>query len=172
MDNPMGVVHKRDVADLLLSGKSLDLEALVREPIFIPDTSSLLKAMEQFRASRTHIAFVINEFGGFEGLLTLTDLMEMIAGDFNEAHDDDRKMVMQREDGSWLVDGRTDLVDLGLALDDDFESEGGYHTVAGMILHELERFPKEGETLTIGAYQVEIIDMDERRIDKVVMKKA
>jgi len=171
MDNPIGVVHKRDVADLLLSGKSLDLESLIREPIFIPDTSSLLKSMELFRASRTHIAFVINEFGGFEGLLTLTDLMEMMAGDFNEAHDDDRKMVIVREDGSWLVDGRTDLVDLGLALNTNFTSDGGYHTIAGMILHELERFPQEGETLNIGAFHVEVIDMDERRIDKVMIKK-
>jgi putative hemolysin len=168
MEEPVGVAHKRDIADALLAGKPLDLSAMVQEPIFIPVTTSLLQALERFKESRLHMAFVINEYGGFEGVLTPTDLLEMIAGDLNEGHDDDRLMIVRREDGSFLVDGRADLVELGDAIGEDFETGAGFHTVAGLILHKLGRFPKEGEIVTLGRFKVEIVDMDERRIDKLL----
>ncbi|CAM3210447.1 hemolysin family protein [Asticcacaulis taihuensis] len=168
MEEPVGVAHKRDIADALLADKPLDLGAMVQEPIYIPVTTSLLVALERFKESRLHMAFVINEYGGFEGVLTPTDLLEMIAGDLNETHDDGRLMIVRREDGSFLVDGRADLVELGDAIGEDFETGAGYHTVAGLILHKLGRFPKEGEIVTLGRFKVEIVDMDERRIDKLL----
>jgi putative hemolysin len=168
MEEPVGVAHKRDIADALLGGQALDLAVLVQEPIFIPLTTSLLQALERFKESPLHMAFVINEYGGFEGVLTPTDLLEMIAGDLNETHDDERLMIVRREDGSFLVDGRADLVELGDAIGEDFETGGGFHTVAGLILHKLGRFPKEGEIVTLGRFKVEIVDMDERRIDKLL----
>ncbi|WP_303831389.1 hemolysin family protein [Asticcacaulis taihuensis] len=168
LEEPIGVAHKRDIADALLADKPLDLAAMTQEPIYIPVTTSLLVALERFKESRLHMAFVINEYGGFEGVLTPTDLLEMIAGDLNETHDDGRLMIVRREDGSFLVDGRADLVELGDAIGEDFETGAGYHTVAGLILHKLGRFPKEGEIVTLGRFKVEIVDMDERRIDKLL----
>jgi len=168
MENPVGILHKRDVADALLSGEALDLEKLIAEPIYIPDTTSLLQALDMFKASKLHIAFVVNEFGSIEGVLTPTDLLEMIAGDFNEEHDDDRPMILHREDGSSLIDGRADLFELSEALGEAYEPGTGYHTAAGLVLHRLGRFPKEGEVLTLGHHRVEIVDMDERRIDKLL----
>ena len=168
MEEPIGVAHKRDIADALLAGTPLDLAAMTQEPIYIPVTTSLLVALERFKESHLHMAFVINEYGGFEGVLTPTDLLEMIAGDLNEGHDDDRLMIVRREDGSFLVDGRADLVELGDAIGEDFETGAGFHTVAGLILHKLGRFPKEGEIVTLGRFRVEIVDMDERRIDKLL----
>lgn len=168
MENPIGILHKRDVADTLLSGEPLDLEKLIAEPIYIPDTTSLLQALDMFKASKLHIAFVVNEFGTIEGVLTPTDLLEMIAGDFNEEHDDEQPMILHREDGSCLVDGRADLFELSEALDEAYEPGTGYHTAAGLVLHRLGRFPKEGEILTLGHHRVEVIDMDERRIDKLL----
>jgi putative hemolysin len=172
MEEPVGVAHKRDIADALLADKPLDLGAMVQEPIYIPVTTSLLLALERFKESRLHMAFVINEYGGFEGVLTPTDLLEMIAGDLNETHDDDRLMIVRREDGSFLVDGRADLVELGDAIGEDFETGAGFHTVAGLILHKLGRFPKEGEIVTLGRFRVEIVDMDERRIDKLLFHNS
>jgi putative hemolysin len=172
MEEPVGVAHKRDIADALIAGRPLDLLAIVQEPIYIPVTTSLLLALERFKESRLHMAFVINEYGGFEGVLTPTDLLEMIAGDLNESHDDDRLMIVRREDGSFLVDGRADLVELGDAIGEDFETGSGFHTVAGLILHRLGRFPKEGEIVTLGRFSVEIIDMDERRIDKLLFHNS
>ncbi len=172
IEEPVGVAHKRDIADALMAGQPLDLLSIVQEPIYIPVTTSLLLALERFKESRLHMAFVINEYGGFEGVLTPTDLLEMIAGDLNETHDDDRLMIVRREDGSFLVDGRADLVELGDAIGEDFEIGAGFHTVAGLILHRLGRFPKEGEIVTLGRFKVEIVDMDERRIDKLLFHNS
>jgi len=172
IEEPVGVAHKRDIADALMAGQPLDLLSIVQEPIYIPVTTSLLLALERFKESRLHMAFVINEYGGFEGVLTPTDLLEMIAGDLNEGHDDDRLMIVRREDGSFLVDGRADLVELGDAIGEDFETGSGFHTVAGLILHKLGRFPKEGEIVTLGRFKVEIVDMDERRIDKLLFHSS
>ena len=172
LEEPLGVAHKRDIADALLAGAPLDLAAMTHEPIYIPVTTSLLVALERFKESRLHMGFVINEYGGFEGVLTPTDLLEMIAGDLNEGHDDDRLMIVRREDGSFLVDGRADLVELGDAIGEDFETGAGFHTVAGLILHKLGRFPKEGEIVTLGRFKVEIVDMDERRIDKLLFHNS
>src|SRR5690606_27547974 len=120
------------------------------------------------KGSRVHMAFVVDEYGAFEGVVTATDLLEMIAGDFNEAHDEPQLSVIQREDGSWLVDGQTDLDELADILGEDFGEPEGFHTVAGLVLHELSRIPEEGERLQIGRFEVEVIDMDDRRIDKLI----
>lgn len=170
-DSPLGVVHKKDVADALLAGGRLDLSALAREPIYIPETTSLLRALDQLKASQVHMAFVVDEFGGLEGVLTPTDLLEMIAGDFPEAHDRPNASIAKRADGSFLVDGKTDLLELGDALDETFE-EGSFHTAAGLVLNQLGRFPEEGEVVTVGRYAVEIIDLDGRRIDKLLFRPA
>lgn len=171
LETPVGILHKRDVADAILQGHDLDLAAMAQEPIYIPETTSLLQALETFKSSKIHMAFVVNEFGSIEGVLTPTDLLEMIAGDFNEEHDDDAPMIVRRDDGSFLIDGRTDLFELGESIGEHFETAGGYHTVAGLILHRLGHIPKEGEKVHLGHYDVEIVDMDERRIDKLLFTR-
>ncbi len=171
LETPVGILHKRDVADAVLEGRDLDLEAMTQEPIYIPETTSLLQALETFKSSKIHMAFVVNEFGGIEGVLTPTDLLEMIAGDFNEEHDDDDPMILQRDDGSYLIDGRTDLFELGETIGDHFETANGYHTVAGLVLHRLGHIPKAGEKVRLGHFDVEIVDMDERRIDKLLFTR-
>lgn len=168
VDNPMGVVHKKDLLDSLLTTGELDVESKVATPAFIPQTTSVLKSLETLKQTPVHMAFVIDEYGAFEGVVTATDLLEMIAGDFNEAHDEPEVGVMQREDGSWLVDGQTDLDELGDIIGEDFGEPEGFHTVAGLVLHELSRIPVEGERLQLGRFEVEIIDMDDRRIDKLL----
>ena len=95
----------------------------------------------------------------------------MIAGDFDEGHDDQEAWIRQREDGTWLVDGQTDLEELADVLGEDFGDQDGFHTVAGLVLHHLARVPDEGETLQLGRFEVEVIDMDDRRIDKLMFKQ-
>lgn len=168
VDNPLGVVHKKDLLDSLLDNGEFNVERLVAEPAFIPQSTSVLKALEVMKGSKVHMAFVVDEFGAFEGVVTATDLLEMIAGDFNEDHDETEAMIRQREDGSWLVDGQTDLQELAEALGEDFGDQDGFHTVAGLVLHQLSRVPDEGEILQLGRFEVEVIDMDDRRIDKLM----
>jgi putative hemolysin len=168
-DSPLGVVHKKDVADALLSGAPLDLGALAREPIYIPETTSMLSALAQLQGSKVHMAFIVDEFGGLEGVVTPTDLLEMIAGDFPEAHDRGSASIARQPDGSFLVEGGADWLELSDVLQEQFE-EGGFHTAAGLVLHRLERFPLQGETVQIGRYQVEVLKMDERRIETLIFR--
>lgn len=171
VDNPLGVVHKKDLLDSLLTDGKFDIEALVQEPAFIPQSTSVLKALEILKGSKVHMAFLVDEFGAFEGVVTATDLLEMIAGDFNEGHDEEQAWMHQRADGSWLVDGQTDLDDLADTLGEDFGEHEGFHTVAGLILHQISRVPDEGEILQVGRFEVEVVDMDDRRIDKLIFKE-
>ncbi len=172
VDNPIGVVHKKDLLDSLLTNGKFDIEALIQTPAFIPQSTSVLKALEIMKASRVHMAFLVDEFGAFEGVVTATDLLEMIAGDFDEDHDEEEAYIRQREDGSWLVDGQTDLDELSDVLGEDFGEAEGFHTVAGLVLHQLSRVPDEGEILQLGRFEVEIIEMDDRRIDKLLFRQV
>jgi len=172
VDNPLGVVHKKDLLDSLLDNGEFNIEKHVQTPAFIPQSTSVLKALEILKASKVHMAFLVDEFGAFEGVVTATDLLEMIAGDFDEGHDDAEVNVRQREDGSWLVDGQTDIDELADTLGEDFGEAEGFHTIAGLVLHQLSRVPNEGEILQLGRFEVEIIDMDDRRIDKLLFKQV
>ena len=171
VDNPLGVVHKKDLLDSLLTTGELHVETHVATPAFIPQTTSVLKALEVLKSTPVHMAFVIDEYGAFEGVVTATDLLEMIAGDFNEGHDEPQTNIVQRADGSWLVDGRTDMDELCDGLGEDFGDNEGFHTAAGLVLHQLSRIPEEGETLQLGRFEVEIVDMDDRRIDKLIFRQ-
>ncbi|MBF0665021.1 MAG: HlyC/CorC family transporter [Brevundimonas sp.] len=172
VDNPIGVVHKKDLLDRLLDTGEIDVEPLVQTPAFIPQSTSVLKALEILKASKVHMAFLVDEFGAFEGVVTATDLLEMIAGDFDEGHDEEEAHIRLREDGSWLVDGQTDLEELCDLLGEEFGEQEGFHTVAGLVLHQLSRVPDEGEILQLGRFEVEVIDMDDRRIDKLMFRQV
>ena len=170
LDGDIGVVLKKDLLDACLAGGDLDLKAHVQQPVAIPETMSLLKALQVFKSTSLHMALVVDEFGSLQGAITPLDLLEMIAGDFPENHEDDDKRMVRREDGSWLIDARLDIQELNDHLGENFEADGGYHTVAGLILDRLGRIPTEGEHLQIGAFDLEIVDMDGSRIDKVILK--
>ncbi|HYD46397.1 MAG TPA: hemolysin family protein [Phenylobacterium sp.] len=168
VDNAVGVIHKKDVLNQLMDSGELDIDGIVQTPLFIPDSSSVLQALEQFKATTVHMAFVVDEFGNLRGVVTATDLLEMIAGDFNEEHDEEALYIHEREDGSFLVDGRTDLSDLNTRLGEDYAESEGFHTAAGLVLNRLGRIPEEGEVVACGGYRVEVVDMDGRRIDKLL----
>ena len=171
IDEPVGVVHKKDLLSMVLEGK-FDLAARVETPLYIPETTTVLKALGLFKATPLHVALVVDEFGSLVGLITPTDLLEMIAGDFPEGHDDDNNIIITREDGSFLVDGRAELEDLSKALNCDFGAADGFQTVAGLVLSRLGRLPSEGEVIDVDAWKIEVVDMDERRIDKLIFRKA
>jgi putative hemolysin len=168
VDNPLGVVHKKDLLDSLLDNGEFNVEKLIQTPAFIPQTTSVLKALEILKGSKVHMAFIVDEYGSFEGVVTATDLLEMIAGDFDEDHDEPSQSIVLNEDGSWSVDGQADLDELADVLGEDFGDHDGFHTVAGLVLHELSRIPDEGERLQLGRFEVEVQEMDDRRIETLV----
>lgn len=169
VEEPVGVIHKKDVLDVMLDGKKPDVSALMATPIYLVETTSLLRALELLKQTPLHMALVVDEFGALEGVVTPTDLLEMIAGDFDEEHDTaTSEAILKREDGSYLVDGRAEVDDLAKALGADFTETSQFHTAAGLVLHEIGRLPAEGDVFEIAGFRVEVIDMDDRRIDKLL----
>lgn len=172
IDEPLGYVHKKDLLDLLLEGKALDVEKNVREPLFVPEAASVLDMLEQFRSKRNHFAFVIDEFGAFEGVVTLTDVLEAITGDIPEEHEITRQAIVARAAGSWLVDGRAEISDLEETVGVAVPEDARFHTVAGLALEVFGRIPAEGEIAEMDGWKIEIVDMDGRRIDKLMFSRA
>lgn len=167
LGHPLGIIQKKDLVDDLLAGRGLELERALREPIYVPENAQVLRMLEMFREVALHVAFVVDEYGDFLGLVTLTDVLEAIAGEIPEEHAPKSEEIVRRADGSWLVDGRVsidELVDrLGLE-----KVDGDFHTAAGLALERLARIPVEGDTFEIGDWKVEVIDMDGKRIDKLL----
>jgi putative hemolysin len=171
IDEPLGFVHKKDLLDLLLEGKPLDIEKNVREPIFVPEVSSVLDMLELFREKRNHFAFVLDEFGTFEGVVTLTDVLEAITGDIPEEHETESRSIFERADGTYLVDGRTEIDDLEEELGIEVPSDARFRTVAGFALEAFGRIPSEGDIADLEGWTVEVVDLDGRRIDKLLFKR-
>jgi magnesium and cobalt exporter, CNNM family len=168
LGHPLGIVQKKDLVEDLLAGRGLQLDKQIREPIYIPENAQVLRMLEMFRAVPLHVAFVVDEYGDFLGLVTLTDVLEAIAGEIPEEHDEPRSQdIVRRPDGSWLVDGRVSVDDLVNKLGLE-PPNGDFHTAAGLALERLARIPEEGDTFEIGPWKAEVIDMDGKRIDKLL----
>lgn len=168
IDEPTGIVYKKDLLAEALSGRPLDIDAALKQPIVVPENAPVLKLLESFRGNPIHCAFVVDEYGSLQGLVTLTDIIEGIAGDLADV-DAPHGGPVRRDDGSWLLDGDTDVHDLERLIDLPDMEHGGYHTLGGLILSVLNRIPTEGDKAMIGDYVFEVMDMDGRRIDKVLV---
>ncbi|KOC89228.1 TerC family protein [Winslowiella iniecta] len=168
-DEPLGVVHVIDLLQQSLHENSLDLRALIRQPLVFPEQLPLLQALEQFRNARTHFAFVVDEFGSVEGVVTLSDVMETIAGNLpNESEElDARHDILQNEDGSWTANGHMPLEDLVMYLKLPLDEKREYHTIAGLLMEHLQRIPQEGEELQVGDYLFRTLKVDSHRVQKV-----
>lgn len=172
LDEVLGIIYAKDLLNAVLAGGAVKLEALMREPMVIPDTTPVMRLVEQFRASRQHLAVVIDEYGSVEGLVTATDVLEAIIGDLPEQGQEtsDEKPV-RRADGSWLIDGMQpiDEVEALLGLKNMRGDSGEYHTLAGFIIDKLGRIPTAGDFFRWADARFEVIDMDGRRVDKVLV---
>jgi putative hemolysin len=172
IDEPLGIVLKKDLLDQALAGKPFDVRAVLRQPIYIPETATAFNLLQLFKTQPEHFAVVVDEYGSIQGLVTSHDLLSAIAGELHEEHQSPTPSVICREDGSYLVDGRCDLTELedalGLKLDRD---EVDFHTAAGLALEAFKRLPRDGEITTWANWRIEVVDMDGPRIDKLLFKK-
>src|SRR5215510_15583393 len=167
LGHPLGIVQKKDLVDDLVAGRGLQIEKNLREPIYVPESAQVLRMLEMFRSTPLHVAFVVDEYGDFLGLVTLTDVMQAIAGEIPEEHAPRSEDIVRRADGSWLVDGRVPIEELSQKLGLE-KQDGDFHTAAGLALEHLARIPTEGDTFEVGPWKVEVIDMDGKRIDKLL----
>jgi putative hemolysin len=147
-------------------------EPLLQPPLYVAETTRALAVIERFRESGSHIALVTDEFGGIEGLVTVTDLMEAIVGDLPSAEDNEDPAVVQRADGSWLIDGLLEIETFKELVQRSTlrgERSGDFHTVGGFAMHHLGHIPRSGERFETDGLHVEILDMDGNRVDKVLV---
>ncbi len=172
VDNPVGVVLVKDLLDRLLEGAPLDIAPLLRQPIVLPDNLPALDALERLRADPIGLALVLDEYGSFEGVVTASDLLEAIVGELGPPEPWEGEAgagITQRSDGSLLLDGMMPIDELRARLDlPETPYAGTYHTVAGLMLALLQRVPREGDRIIWAGWRFEIIDMDGRRVDKVL----
>ena len=174
LDHIIGYVSIKDVLRNSWLGWPIELRKMLHRPIFVPETMPLNRLLELFQKERNQLAIVLDEYGGTEGLVTLEDVMEELVGKIHDEHRrDEADIFVKREDGSWLVDGSAGIEDLVKRLDikvDPLPRE--YSTVSGLVLAELERIPTAGDTLQWRSLRIEVLDMDGRRIDKLLISKT
>lgn len=167
IDNLKGIIQLKDV---ILADKQAPLSDYLRPALFVPDNNSAYQLMEKFKQTKVHSAFIVDEYGTLQGMITLNNILEAIVGDIPEV-DDDEYEIVERKDGSYLVDAQYSFYDFLVRFDkeDWMEEDQEFDTVAGFMIHHLEKIPAVGESLDWRGFTFEIVDVDGARIDKVLV---
>jgi putative hemolysin len=174
LDNVLGTVRAADLLSVAMKNAPITLRSLIQEPLFVPDSMGVFKLLEALKASHRHLAIVLDEFGAVEGLVTVTDLLEAFVGSLPSQAGMERPIVA-RADGSWLVDGAAPIAEVAseIGLDDLPENESGaYQTLGGFVMARLGRIPRTADRFEWGGMRFEVMDMDGRRIDKVLVART
>ena len=169
VDDIKGIIY---IKDLLKAPPSTILKDLAKPALFVPENNSPYQVLEKIKQTKIHSCFIVNEYGTLEGMLTLNDILEAIVGDVPQTGQEEYEIV-KRNDGSYLVDAQITFYDFLSRFEKTEwmnEGEHEFDTIAGFVLHELERIPITGETFEWRGFEFEIVDMDGQRIDKLIVK--
>jgi putative hemolysin len=172
LDHVLGVAHVTDILSRSLSGEAIDFTTILRQPLYVPESTRALKILELFQQSGSHIAIVVDEYGVIQGIITLNDVMEVIIGDIPFADQPHEADVIRREDGSLLIDGMLPIDELKKWLEvEDLpgEERGIYHTLGGFVVAQLGRIPASSDHFEWADFRFEVVDMDGNRVDKVLV---
>ncbi|WNN88780.1 hemolysin family protein [Gloeocapsopsis dulcis] len=171
LDNVLGIVPVSDLLARCLSNQPLDLTVSLRQPVFVPESTRGLKVLEMFKQTGTHIALVVDEYGVIQGLVTLNDILIEIVGDVPSDDDQEEPQAVQREDGSWLLDGMLSIdefFELFAIKEMPAEHRGSYQTLGGFVITHLGRIPIASDYFEWQGMRIEVVDMDGNRVDKVL----
>jgi putative hemolysin len=170
LEEILGVVHAKDMLNATLGGQIPPLKSVMRPALTVPDTTTVLRLLDQFKQSKVHIAIVADEYGSVEGLVSVTDILQAITGELPMRGQTTDSPAVKREDGSWLIDGMSPLDEvenlLGLK---DMRGEGDFHTLGGFVVDRLGHLPNTGDHFIWDETHFEVVDMDGRRVDKVLV---
>ena len=173
LDDVIGVVAAHTLLPTLAQGQTPDLNAHMKPPVFVPETLSGMELLENFRQTSADMVFVVDEYGAVQGVITERDLLEAITGEFVGADPGEEAWATQRADGSWLMDGLIPIPELKdrLELKEVPEEERGrYNTLAGMVMLLLGRLPNTGDSVEWGGWRFEVVDLDGKRVDKLLVQ--
>lgn len=171
VDSIVGVIVRKDLLDALFAGEQLDIRAMVKQAPVVMDRSSAIDVLKAIRGSVVHLALVFDEYGHFEGIVTPGDILEAITGAFQEEEGEGEAAFTTREDGSFLVSGWMQADEFEERIGVPVPKDAKYETVAGYVLAELNHLPVVGETFERGPWKFEVMDLDGRRIDKVLVTR-
>jgi len=166
----IGIVVIKDVADALLERRKLEIDKLVQKVPVIPESMPALEAMELFRGSSIHVAFVQDEYGRTLGLITAADLLSAIAGSL-EPQEEGGEGAVQRDDGSWLLPGNMAVDEMAALIGFALPAKRRYETVAGLVVDAFKHLPSLGQVVKLGNWRFEVVDLDGRRVDKVLASR-
>jgi putative hemolysin len=172
LDSVLGVVNVSDLLARSLNSQPLDLTIALRQPLFIPESTRGLKVLELFKQTSTHVALVVDEYGVIQGLVTLNDMLVEIVGDIPSVDEEEYPQAVQREDGSWLLDGMLSIeefFELFELEDPGGEYRGNYHTLGGFVIMHLGKIPSAADYFEWNTFRFEVMDMDGNRVDKVLV---
>lgn len=176
LDNVLGVIEAKDLLRRALSGEELRLAAAVRPVNYIPKSLSPVQLLEEFKRSKIALALVVDEYGEIAGLATLKDVMEAIVGDIpSDETEDDEPEAIQREDGSWLLDGTLTIEkfkQLFVVEELPDEASGDFHTIGGFVMLQLGHVPRAADHFQWGKLNFEVVDMDRNRVDKILVSSV
>jgi magnesium and cobalt exporter, CNNM family len=167
----LGVVHAKVLLDACLRGDQLDVRAHVRAAPSVPDTADALDVLDVIKSSTVHIALVHDEYGHFEGVVTNADILEAIVGEFRTDEGPAEPDAVQRDDGSWLIAGSMPVDEMADRLSIAIPQDRAYHTAAGFVLNEMGYLPDVGECFDAQGWRFEVVDLDSRRIDKILARR-
>jgi putative hemolysin len=172
LDPVLGVVQAKDLLAHTITDQPVDLRSTFEDPLYVPESMTALQVLERFQRSGTQTALVVDEYGGLQGLVTPTDMLEAIVGELPEAGEPAEPSAVQREDGSWLVDGMMpvdEFKDLLRTRSVPNEEKRVHQTVAGFVMTQLGRIPAPSDHVAWGGWRLEVMDMDGRRIDTLLV---
>ena len=166
----LGIVQAKDLLIAALGGRPFDLRAATRPPLYLPNTVTVLRVLEAFKTSGEPMALVVDEYGDLEGLVTQSDILEALVGDIAGSADADQRVV-RREDGTWLIDGMVGLDELKQVLGISHlpGEDADFHTLGGYVMARLNRVPMVADRVMAADYRFEVVKMDGRRVDRVLV---
>ncbi len=174
IDNVLGVVHVKDLLSRIMAGEKIAFEQCLRQPLYIVESMPAVQLIEQFKKSGVHFAFLVDEYGGIQGLLTLTDILKAVVGQEIDKEEKTNSYVVQRADGSYLIDGALLLDEFKELFNINSMSEeetGNYQTIAGFVINQMGKIPSAGQFFVWRDLRIEIMDMDGNRVDKLLISK-
>lgn len=175
LEHIVGMLRTADLLKMALAGERLDVERFLRPPLYVPEGVTTTHLLESFRKARQRCALIIDEYGELQGLVTLTDVLTSIVGELPSSDVGEEQDIVERSDGSWLIDGSVPIERLKLAvsIEEDLpgEDENAFNTLGGLMMYVLGRIPVVADRFEVAGCSFEVVDMDKNRVDKVLLTR-